>query len=113
MNEGRYNFRVDLINNSFLDIEVDYESYATKEVYGQIEVKSRVRESRMLTAGFRVELNDPLLTERLERLIKEPYVFPKLIENLKAYKEGHELIEEESDLINYAIKAIRRLDKRR
>lgn len=112
MDEKKYNFRVNSVNDSFLDMEVDYESYVTKEEYGSIEA-DRIEESRMLTTGFRVELNDPLLTGRLKRLIKEPYVFPRLIKDLEKYKEDYELVEEESDLINYAIKEIRKLAKKK
>jgi len=67
----------------------------------------------MLTARFSIKLNDSSLAEKLKQSIKGPYVFPKLVDNLKAYKEDYELVEDESDLIDYTIREIRRLDKRR
>ncbi len=125
MNERRYNSRIEL-NDNFLDVEVEYESAVTKEEYEhfldyfqwraskiegreikeeEIEIEPKEGELRSLTTRLRVSLDDDL-SERLKILVKENYVYGRLIEDLERYKERNELSERGIRLINYAIKEV-------
>lgn len=95
MDEIEYNFKINLINDSSLEIDVCY--------------RNEKKESEILTTKLSATLDYSSLSSSLNK-IKNPDVFPKLIDNLKEYRANFELTEDQMDLIDFTIKSIRRFN---
>jgi len=117
------------LKKSSLDVEVSYECRVTQEEeermrdYYQwrfsqragrqvpreeIKVKPAKGDSHELITFFRVKLRRPLYTALFVQE-KAPYVLPLLIEDLKKYREEHNLHGYKARLIQHAIKGLAKI----
>lgn len=127
--EKEYNSTINF-TNSYLDIQVDYESDVTNQEIEQmkdyyqhtfserlgkpvnrekIEVKPHEGESMKWSTSFRVKLDEPLYPGLYFLHKKTPYVLPRLMDDLTKYKQKSNLNNLQSRLIQHTLEGLSKI----